>query len=54
MTEKVIKPGSRGSMRPEESPEAAALREAREETGFTQFKIVRKSPEGIRGRCGRP
>ncbi|MER5372713.1 NUDIX domain-containing protein [Streptomyces sp. NPDC002553] len=32
-----------GSIRPGETPEAAALREAREETGRTDFKIVRSS-----------
>ncbi|WP_329309256.1 NUDIX hydrolase [Streptomyces microflavus] len=31
-----------GSIREGEAPEAAALREAREETGLTDFKIVRK------------
>jgi 8-oxo-dGTP pyrophosphatase MutT (NUDIX family) len=34
-----------GSIRPDETPEEAALREAREETGFTHFKIVRKLGE---------
>ncbi|GGQ22844.1 NUDIX hydrolase [Streptosporangium pseudovulgare] len=34
-----------GSIRPEETPEHAALREAREETGFTRFRIVRKLGE---------
>ncbi|MFB7180834.1 NUDIX domain-containing protein [Streptomyces sp. NPDC056257] len=29
------------SIRPGETPEAAALREAREETGLSDFKIVR-------------
>ncbi|MFI8103484.1 NUDIX domain-containing protein [Streptomyces sp. NPDC086023] len=31
-----------GSIREGETPEAAALREAREETGLTDFKVVRK------------
>jgi len=31
-----------GSVQPEESPEAAALREATEETGLSGFRIVRK------------
>ncbi|WP_098894163.1 NUDIX domain-containing protein [Streptomyces sp. t99] len=31
-----------GSIRPGETPEAAALREAGEETGLSDFKIVRK------------
>ncbi|MFE2323402.1 NUDIX domain-containing protein [Streptomyces sp. NPDC059385] len=31
-----------GSIRLGENPEAAALREAREETGLSDFKIVRK------------
>lgn len=34
-----------GSIRAGESPEDAALREASEETGLTQFKIVRKLGE---------
>ncbi|MGI5170507.1 NUDIX hydrolase [Spirillospora sp. CA-253888] len=34
-----------GSLRPQESPEGAALREAREETGLTRFRIVRKLGE---------
>ncbi|GAA2629305.1 hypothetical protein GCM10010425_29690 [Streptomyces spororaveus] len=34
-----------GSVRPGEAPEAAALREAREETGLPDFKIVRKLGE---------
>jgi 8-oxo-dGTP pyrophosphatase MutT (NUDIX family) len=34
-----------GSIQPQETPENAALREAREETGFTQFRIVRKLGE---------
>lgn len=34
-----------GSIRPDETPEDAALREAREETSFTQFRIVRKLGE---------
>lgn len=34
-----------GSIRPGERPEEAALREAREETGFTQFGIIRKLGE---------
>lgn len=34
-----------GSIRPAETPEAAALREAREETGLNDFKIVRKLGE---------
>ncbi|MFD8882222.1 NUDIX domain-containing protein [Streptomyces erythrochromogenes] len=34
-----------GSIRPGETPEAAALREAREETGLTDFSIVRKLGE---------
>lgn len=34
-----------GSIQPDETPEAAALREAREETGLTSFKIVRKLGE---------
>jgi 8-oxo-dGTP pyrophosphatase MutT (NUDIX family) len=33
------------SIRPGETPEAAALREAREETGLDGFKIVRKLGE---------
>jgi len=36
-----------GSIRHGESPEAAALREAREETGLTLFSIVRKLGETI-------
>lgn len=31
-----------GTVRPGETPEAAALREAREETGLNEFEIVRK------------
>lgn len=31
-----------GSIRPGETPEAAALREAKEETGLSEFKIVKK------------
>jgi 8-oxo-dGTP pyrophosphatase MutT (NUDIX family) len=34
-----------GSIKPGETPEAAALREAREETGLKDFKIVRKLGE---------
>ncbi|MGF6884859.1 8-oxo-dGTP pyrophosphatase MutT (NUDIX family) [Nocardia sp. GP40] len=34
-----------GSIRPGEAPEAAALREAREETGLSDFTIVRKLGE---------
>lgn len=34
-----------GGIRPGESPEAAVLREAREETGLTHFAIVRKLGE---------
>ncbi|MEV4095739.1 NUDIX hydrolase [Streptosporangium saharense] len=34
-----------GSVRPGERPEEAALREAREETGFTRFGIIRKLGE---------
>ena len=34
-----------GSVRAGETPEAAALREAREETGLSQFRIVRKLGE---------
>ena len=34
-----------GSIRPGESPEDAALREAREETGLSQFSIARKLGE---------
>jgi 8-oxo-dGTP pyrophosphatase MutT (NUDIX family) len=34
-----------GSIRAGETPDAAALREAREETGLTDFKIVRKLGE---------
>ncbi|TYB50486.1 NUDIX domain-containing protein [Nonomuraea sp. PA05] len=34
-----------GSIRPEETPEEAALREVREETGFSQYRIVRKLGE---------
>jgi 8-oxo-dGTP pyrophosphatase MutT (NUDIX family) len=34
-----------GSIRTGESPEDAALREAREETGLTEFKIVKKLGE---------
>ncbi|MET8530027.1 NUDIX domain-containing protein [Micromonospora sp. NPDC005172] len=34
-----------GSIRPGETPENAALREAREETGLTDFKVVRKLGE---------
>ncbi|MER7129640.1 NUDIX hydrolase [Streptosporangium saharense] len=34
-----------GSVRPGERPEGAVLREAREETGFTRFEIVRKLGE---------
>ncbi|MER7211231.1 NUDIX domain-containing protein [Streptosporangium sp. NPDC000239] len=36
-----------GSVRPGEAPEEAALREAREETGFTGFGIVRKLGEVV-------
>ncbi|MFI7539012.1 NUDIX domain-containing protein [Streptosporangium sp. NPDC049376] len=36
-----------GSVRPGETPEEAALREAREETGFTGFGIVRKLGEVV-------
>ncbi|GAA2611769.1 NUDIX domain-containing protein [Actinomadura fulvescens] len=36
-----------GSIRPGETPEEAALREAREETGFTRFTIVRKLGEAL-------
>jgi 8-oxo-dGTP pyrophosphatase MutT (NUDIX family) len=36
-----------GSMRHGESPEDAALREAREETGLRQFSIARKLGEAI-------
>ncbi|MDG4793473.1 NUDIX domain-containing protein [Micromonospora sp. WMMD1082] len=46
-----------GSIREDETPEAAALREAREETDLTSFAIVRKlgetqydmSPSPVRG-----
>ncbi len=34
-----------GSVRPGETPEQAAVREAREETGLSDFKIVRKLGE---------
>ena len=34
-----------GSVRPDETPEEAALREAREETGLSDLKIVRKLGE---------
>ncbi|MFF0250570.1 NUDIX hydrolase [Streptosporangium sandarakinum] len=34
-----------GSIRPTETPQDAALREAREETGLTRFRIVRKLGE---------
>lgn len=34
-----------GGLRPDETPEEAALREAREETGFTHFTILRKLGE---------
>ncbi|MGH8929904.1 MAG: NUDIX hydrolase [Egibacteraceae bacterium] len=34
-----------GSVRPGETPEEAAVREAREETGLTDFKVVRKLGE---------
>ncbi|GLZ06618.1 hypothetical protein Acsp03_40840 [Actinomadura sp. NBRC 104412] len=34
-----------GTVRPDETPEEAALREAQEETGFTGFSIVRKLGE---------
>jgi 8-oxo-dGTP pyrophosphatase MutT (NUDIX family) len=36
-----------GSIRPGESPENAALREAREETGLSQLSVVRKLGEII-------